>query len=104
MITPELSDKETIVEFKEIVVKNRSYRRFDQSHSLTQDMLLELVDLARSTPSAGNLQLLRYVISCSPEVNSRVYDTLGWAGSLPDWPSLVCSRPLLSQMFWHCLT
>ena len=86
MITLELSDKEMIVEYREIVVKNRSYRRFDQSHSLTQEMLLELVDLARSTPSAGNRQLLRYVISCSPEINSKVFDTLGWAASLPDWP------------------
>jgi len=75
-----------IVEFKEIVVKNRSYRRFDQSHSLTQEMLLKLVDLARSTPSAGNRQLLRYVISRSPEINGKVFDTLGWAASLPDWP------------------
>jgi nitroreductase len=74
------------VEFKQIVVKNRSYRRFDQSHSLNQEMLLELVDLARCTPSAGNRQLLRYVISCSPEINSKVFDTLGWAASLPDWP------------------
>ncbi len=74
------------MEFKEIVVKNRSYRRFAQSHSLTQEMLLELVDLARSTPSAGNRQLLRYVISCALEINSKVFDTLGWAASLPDWP------------------
>lgn len=74
------------MEFKEIVVKNRSYRRFDQSHSLTQEMLLKLVDLARSTPSAGNRQLLRYVISRSPEINGKVFDTLGWAASLPDWP------------------
>jgi len=74
------------VEFKQIVVKNRSYRRFDQSHSLNQEMLLELVDLARGTPSAGNRQLLRYVISCSPEINGKVFDTLGWAASLPDWP------------------
>jgi len=86
MITLELSYKEMIVEFKEIVVKNRSYRRFDQSHSLTQEMLLKLVDLARSTPSAGNRQLLRYVISRSPEINGKVFDTLGWAASLPDWP------------------
>jgi len=86
MICPALSDKEMIVEFKEIVVKNRSYRRFDQSHSLDQEVLLELVELARSTPSAGNRQLLRYLISCSPEINSQVFDTLGWAASLPDWP------------------
>ncbi len=74
------------MEFKEIVIKNRSYRRFDQSHSLDQEVLLELVELARSTPSAGNRQLLRYLISCSPEINSQVFDTLGWAAALPDWP------------------
>jgi len=74
------------VEFKEIVIKNRSYRRFDQGHSLNREMLLELVDLARCTPSAGNRQLLRYVISCSPEINGKIFDTLGWAASLPDWP------------------
>ena len=74
------------MEFKQIVVKNRSYRRFDQSHSLNQEMLLELVDLARCTPSAGNRQQLRYVISCASEINSKVFDTLGWAASLPDWP------------------
>jgi nitroreductase len=74
------------VEFKEIVLKNRSYRRFDQGHSLTQELLLELVDLVRNTPSAGNRQLLRYVISYSPKINSKVFDTLAWAASLPDWP------------------
>jgi len=74
------------VEFKEIVEKNRSYRRFDQSHRLGKTTLLDLVDLARKTPSAGNLQLLRFVVSCSPEINSRIFETLGWAASLPDWP------------------
>jgi nitroreductase len=78
--------KELTVEFKEIVEKNRSYRRFDQSHRLDKTTLLDLVDLARKTPSAGNLQLLRYVVSCSPEINSRIFETLGWAASLPDWP------------------
>lgn len=74
------------MEFKEIVEKNRSYRRFDQSHRLDKGTLLDLVDLAQKTPSAGNLQLLRYVVSCSPEINSRIFETLGWAASLPDWP------------------
>ena len=74
------------MDFKEIVEKNRSYRRFDQNHKLDKKNLLELVDLARKTPSAGNRQLLRYAISCSPEINSRIFGTLGWATSLPDWP------------------
>ena len=74
------------MEFKQIVVKNRSYRRFDQSHFLTRETLTELVDLARITSSAGNRQPLRYVASCAPEINSRIFENLGWAASLPDWP------------------
>jgi hypothetical protein len=30
--------------------------------------------------------LLRYLLSCSPETNGRIFKTLGWAASLPDWP------------------
>jgi len=74
------------MDFKKIVETNRSYRRFDQNRGLDETTLLELVDLARQTPSAGNRQLLRYVLSCSPEINSRIFETLGWAASLPDWP------------------
>jgi len=74
------------MEFKEIVEKNRSYRRFEQGHRLSRETLLELVDLARLTPSAGNKQLLRYVVSCSAELNRRICQSLAWAASLPDWP------------------
>lgn len=74
------------MDFREIVESSRSYRRFNQSRSLDRKTLTDLVDLARKTPSAGNKQLLRYVISCSPETNSRIFETLGWAASLPDWP------------------
>jgi nitroreductase len=74
------------VKFEEIVEKNRSYRRFEQKHRLSEATLLELVDLARKTPSAANRQPLRYVICCAPETNSRIFDTVSWAASLPDWP------------------
>ena len=74
------------MEFKKIVEQNRSYRRFDGEKRIGRERLLELVDLARKTPSAGNRQLLRYVVCCSPEHNARIYDTLAWAASLPDWP------------------
>lgn len=74
------------MDFKEIVEKNRTYRRFDQSCDLGRELLLELVDLARCAPSAGNKQLLRFVVSDSAEINSKIFDTLGWAASLPDWP------------------
>jgi len=73
------------MDFKEIVVKNRSYRRFDGSHSLDRETLTDLVDCARQAPSGANLQPLRYIVSCEPEMNARIYDTLAWAAYLPDW-------------------
>ena len=74
------------MDYREIVLNNRSYRRFDGSHNISKQTLLDLVDLARNTPSAGNRQLLRYVISGSPEYNEKIFETVAWAASLPDWP------------------
>jgi len=72
--------------FRDLVVRNRSYRRFDESFAISRDTLLGLVDLARQTASAANKQPLRYVLSADPQKNSIVFSTLAWAGYLPDWP------------------
>lgn len=72
--------------FRDLVMTNRSYRRFDHSHAIDEQTLISLVDLARCTPAAANLQPLKYMLSCSPERNATVYSTLGWAGYLTDWP------------------
>ena len=49
-------------------------------------MLEELVDLARLSPSAANLQPLKYILSCETEMNARIFPHLAWAGYLKDWP------------------
>ncbi|MDQ5986416.1 MAG: hypothetical protein CSYNP_02140 [Syntrophus sp. SKADARSKE-3] len=71
---------------RELVIKNRSYRRFDESHVVTKEILRELVDLARQTASAANKQPLKYFLSCDPQTNAIIFETLAWAGYLPDWP------------------
>lgn len=71
---------------EEIVRKNRSYRRFRQDAPVGLETLRSLVDLARLSASARNLQVLRYIISCNPATNAQIFDTLAWAGYLPDWP------------------
>jgi nitroreductase len=71
---------------KEVVYKNRSYRRFDQSHTITLETLRELVDLARNSASGNNLQPLKYILSANPEKNAQIFPHLGWAGYLKDWP------------------
>jgi len=70
----------------ELVRRSRSYRRFDASHALDLGTLRELVDLARTSPSAMNKQPLKFILSADAERNELIYEHLGWAGGLPDWP------------------
>lgn len=70
---------------KELILKNRSYRRFYEDRIIEIDTLRELVDLARLSPSGANRQGLKYVISNTKEKNNKIYDCLGWAGYLKDW-------------------
>jgi nitroreductase len=71
---------------KDLVLKNRSYRRFYQEVSIELETLRELVDLGRLSASAMNLQPLKYVLSCEPERNALIFSHLGWAAYLRDWP------------------
>lgn len=70
---------------KELVLKNRSCRRFRQDHIVTEDVLRELVDMARLTASGANRQPLRYVLSCDPALNDKIFHCLAWAGYLTSW-------------------
>jgi nitroreductase len=70
---------------QDLVLKNRSYRRFDQSYAIDEVTLRALVDLARLTPSAANLQPMKYILSCTPEKNNLIYPHLKWAAYLRDW-------------------
>lgn len=71
---------------KELILKNRSYRRFSQEDRIDGQTLRELVDLARLSPSAANLQPLKYILSYEPEKNALIFPHLAWAGYLKDWP------------------
>ncbi|MFW6371504.1 MAG: nitroreductase family protein [Bacteroidota bacterium] len=70
---------------RELIIKNRSYRRFDESARVALDELKEFIDLARLSASARNMQSLRYVLSTEPGLNEKIFSTLGWAGYLKDW-------------------
>ncbi len=73
------------MDFRDLVVSTRSYRRFDQSKKISWEQLKELVRLAGLTPSAANLQPLVYRIVLDEKICDDVYDTLSWASALPDW-------------------
>jgi nitroreductase len=86
MVTlPEQRGKLTMI--KDLVLKNRSYRRFHQEVAIDLETLRELVDLARLSASGGNIQPLKYILSCDPEKNALIFPHLRWAAYLKDWPS-----------------
>ena len=58
---------------KDLVLKNRSYRRFYQDTAIELETLRELVDLARLSPSAANRQALKYIISNDPQKNALIF-------------------------------
>jgi nitroreductase len=70
---------------RELITKNRSYRRFDEMQKVPMSFLEELIDLARLSASARNAQPLKYILSNNPEMNAKIFDTLAWAGYLQDW-------------------
>jgi nitroreductase len=71
---------------EELIKGNRSFRRFFQGTPISSDTLRWLVNLARLSASAANLQPLKYLLSNDPRKNEAIFSCLAWAGYLKDWP------------------
>lgn len=69
----------------DIVKKNRSYRRFDASYPVSKQILTDLVNHARFTPSSRNIQALKFWFSTDKTNNDLIFNELAWAGYLRDW-------------------
>lgn len=69
----------------ELMRHNRSYRRFDASHTLTDDDLRRLVAPVRYCSSGRNIQALKYRLVSSADELAAIYPLLKWAGYLTDW-------------------
>ena len=79
-----MTNKEAAM-MQDLILKNRSYRRFYEDVPIDCPTLRELVDLARLSASAGNKQPLRYILSCTRERNAVIFPNLAWAAYLKDW-------------------
>ena len=58
---------------RDLILKNRSYRRFNEDVAVERETLRELVDLARCSASGSNRQPLKYYLACTPDVNAGIY-------------------------------
>ena len=86
LILPVFHNTKTMNSLKSLILRTRSYRRFDENHVISRDDLLEMIDAARLSASGRNAQPLKYFIANDPGLNARIFPTLAWAGFITDWP------------------
>jgi len=68
---------------RDLIIKNRSYRRFHQDAKIEMQTLRELVDLARMSASGANFQPLKYILSCDAKKNAIIAPLIGLGGNPP---------------------
>ena len=68
----------------DLVLKNRSYRGFDESFTFTREDLIEYVQLARLCPSGANLQGLKYYLVYDRNEVEKLLPYTHYAAALPE--------------------
>nr|WP_321257053.1 nitroreductase family protein [uncultured Pseudodesulfovibrio sp.] len=76
---------EVYMQFRELMVQNRSRRKFDESRPVDIQTLVDLVELTRFMPSGRNMQPLKYIAVADKVQCDAIFPLLGWAGYLKDW-------------------
>jgi nitroreductase len=71
--------------YKDLVLKNRSYRRFDESARISDEVLKDLIEFARLSPSSRNQQALKFALISQKSECEIMFRHLAWAGYLPEW-------------------
>ena len=69
---------------KDILIKSRSYRGYDESRRITKEELMSFVDCTRYSPSSINRQPLRYDLVYTEEDTDKLFPLTGWAKALPN--------------------
>ena len=69
----------------DLLIKSRSYRRFDESVKISQEVLRDLINATRYCPSAANRQPLRFRLVFDEAETTQVFDCLKFAAYLSDW-------------------
>lgn len=69
---------------KDLILKNRSYRSFDEGVRIPAETLADFVDCARFSPSSINLQMLKFRLVTSPEECALLLSNTRWAGKITE--------------------
>jgi len=73
--------------YKKLVHSARSHRRYIAAQPVPREVLVQLVDLARLSPSAMNAQPLRYRVVSETAESAEVFQCTNWAKGLRTGPA-----------------
>ena len=73
-----------MTKLKDLLLASRSYRSFDESVKITDEMLADWVDHVRYAPSSINLQMLKFVAVTNEALCEKLLGNTRWAGKLKD--------------------
>ena len=69
---------------RELLLKNRSYRSFDERVKISPEQLADWVDCVRYAPSSINLQMLKFCAVTDEALCARLLGGTRWAGKITD--------------------
>ncbi len=79
-------------DFKNTIENTRCTRRFSQAN-ITQNDLVELIEIARTVSSGKNMQPLKYIAITDEKIKDEVYKPLVWAAHLTQWNQAEDEKP-----------
>ncbi len=71
--------------FERLVRETRTVRRFKAEMKIETEILHDLIDLTRFTPSSSNMQPLKYIPVNEPGACEQLFSCLSWAKALEGW-------------------
>lgn len=69
----------------DLIIKNRSYRRFDTAVHISMEELNKMIEAARLSPYGTNIQSTKYILVNDQQVCNMITENCIWAGYLTDW-------------------
>ena len=87
---------------KDVILKTRSYRRFDADRAVSKDELREMVDAARVSGSAANRQRIRFVLVNDKPTCDKLFANVAWAGYLKEWSGPIESERPTAYIVMMC--
>ena len=70
--------------FSDLVKATRSFRNFDPTYRISDEIMVNLVELCRYTPSTANSQSIKFAYANSENLCEKIFPMLGWAGYIKE--------------------